>query len=324
MASDQGPTKFGFFLVPRFAMLAFTAAIEPLRAANLLSGRKLYEWHVISRDGAPVTSSNGTELVAEMAMADAPKVDDLVVCSGLDAHLFEDRQVFAWLRREAQKGTHIGALSDGAFILARAGLLNGYNCTIHWTCLPGFAESFPEIPVQPDLFQVDRNRFTCAGGTASCDMMLNMIERHHGRALAIQVAEQFMHDRIRTDDDRQRISLRLRIGVSHPKLLKAISLMEENLEQPLTAGELADRCNVSKRQLERLFRGYLGRPPMQYYMELRLQQAHMLLNSTSLSVLEVGVACGFISASHFAKRYRDLFHHTPRSARQRYLEASER
>ncbi len=324
MTSDRGPTSYGFFMVPRFAMMAFTSAIEPLRAANLLSGRRLYQWTIISRDGRPVASSNGAQLVAEAVMGEEAKVDNLVVCSGLDAHLFEDHQVFGWLRRAAQLGTHIGALSDGSFILARAGLLNGYSCTIHWTCLPGFAESFPEIPVQPDLFQIDRNRFTCAGGTASCDMMLNVIERDHGRALAIQVAEQFMHDRIRTDDDRQRISLRLRIGVSHPRLLKAIGLMEENLEQPLTAGELADSCNVSKRQLERLFRGYLGRPPMQYYMELRLQRAHMLLNSTSLSVLEVGIACGFISASHFAKRYRDLFHHTPRGARQRYLEASER
>ena len=324
MEDDRRPTSYGFFLVPRFAMLAFTSAIEPLRAANLLSGRRLYQWHIISRDGAPVASSNGTQLVAESAMGEEPRVDNLAVCSGLDAHLFEDRQVFAWLRRLAQQGCHVGALSDGSFILARAGLLNGYACTIHWTCLPGFAESFPEIPVRPELFQIDRNRFTAAGGTSSCDMMLNIIERDHGRALAVQVAEQFMHDRIRSDADRQRISLRLRVGVSHPKLLKAIGLMEENLEQPLTAGELAEACHVSKRQLERLFRGYLGRPPMQYYMELRLQQAHMLLNSTSLSVLEVGVACGFISASHFAKRYRDLFHHTPRSARQRYQEASER
>lgn len=322
LSKEDESIRYGFLLVPRFAMMAFTSAVEPLRAANLLSGKRLYDWPIVTRDGSPVASSNGVQVVAEHSIEEEGLTfDNLVVCSGLDAHLFSDKKVFAWLRKAAHRGTRLGALSDGAFILAQAGLLEGYRCTIHWNCIAGFSESFPDIPVSGDLYQIDRNRFTCAGGTAAFDMMLNMIEQDHGRALAIQVAEQYMHDRIRTEEDRQRISLRLRVGVSQPKLIRAIELMEENLEVPLTASELADQCALSKRQLERLFDRYLGRPPMQYYMELRLQRAHMLLNSTSMSVLEVGVACGFVSASHFAKRYRDLFHHTPRNARQRYAES---
>jgi transcriptional regulator GlxA family with amidase domain len=290
MGAAPASRTYGFFLVPRFAMMAFTSALEPLRAANQLSGRQLYHWRIVSRDGRPVASSTGVELVAQASIEGAGKFDDLVVCSGLDADLFDDRAVFGWLRRMAQSETRLGALSDGSFILARAGLLDGYRCTIHWRCLAGFAETFPDIEVSQELYRIDRNRFTGAGGTAAFDMMLNMIEHDHGRDLAIAAAEQFMHDRIRGDADRQRISLRLRIGVGHPRLLEVIALMEENLEEPLTGAELAAHSGMSKRQLERLFRRYLRRPPMQYYMELRLQRALMLLTSSSLSVLEVALA----------------------------------
>ncbi len=259
--TQSSPTSYGFFLVPRFAMMAFTSAIEPLRAANLRSGETLYDWRIITRDGRPVASSNGAELVAQAAIGEAGKLDNLVICSGLDAHLFGDRKVFAWLREAAHRGARLGALSDGSFILAKAGLLDGYRCTIHWNCLDAFAETFPEIEASAELYRIDRKRFTCAGGTAAFDMMLNIIEEDYGRALAVAVAEHYMHDRIRSDADRQRISLRLRIGASNPRLLEVIAIMEDNLEQPLTGAELARLSAMSKRQLERLFRRYLGRRP---------------------------------------------------------------
>ena len=317
MTEPGVPQSYGFFLVPRFAMMAFTAALEPLRAANLLSGRTLYDWRIVSRDGEAIASSNGAELAAQASVEAAEGLDNLVVCSGLDAHLFDDRKVFAWLRRAAKRGARLGALSDGAFILARAGLLEETRCTIHWQCLAGFTETFPDIPVTAELYAIDRRRFTCAGGTAAFDMMLTLIGQDHGSELAVAVAEHFMHDRIRGERDRQRISLRMRVGVGNAKLLEVVARMEENLELPLDGATLARASGLSKRQLERLFRRYLGRTPMQYYIELRLQRAHMLLHSSALSVMEVSVACGFTSASHFAKRYRDIFGQTPRSTRFR-------
>lgn len=314
--TGSGEVKsFGFFLVPRFAMLAFTSAVEPLRAANLLSGKQLYRWKVLTVDGEPVAASNGTRLIADAKVEDGGDFDNVVVCSGLDAHLFQDKSVFAWLRRSAREGARIGALSDGSYILARAGLLDGYRCTIHWNCLDGFQETFPDIDVRYELYEIDRHRFTSSGGTASLDLMLHMIEEDHGRALAVRVAEQFMHDRIRTQDDDQRMSLRLRVGVGHPKLLAAIKLMEDNLEQPLSSQELAEQTGISSRQLERLFQKYLGCPPRAYYLELRLRRAHMLLTHSSLSVMEIGLACGFVSASHFAKRYREMFSQAPQKTR---------
>jgi len=261
MSNRDKAQTFGFFLVPKFAMLAFTSAVEPLRAANLLSGQELYRWRAVSRDGQPVAASNGLRIMAEASIETAGRLNNIVVCSGLDAHLFNDKAVFAWLRRAAREGVHIGSVSDGTFILARAGLLSGHRCTIHWQCLPGFVETFPEIEVDAELYRVDRNRFTASGGTAALDLMLHMIEMDHGRDLAIAVAEQLLHERIRGDDDRQRMPLRVRLGLGHPKVLEVITLMEENLEEPLSCVGLAERCGVSTRQMERLFRKYLARTP---------------------------------------------------------------
>ncbi len=310
------PRSFGFFLVPKFAMLAFTSAVEPLRAANLLSGRELYRWRAVSRDGRPVAASNGLEIVAEASTETAGRLDDIAVCGGLDAHLFKDKQVFAWLRRAAREGARIGALSDGAFILARAGLLTGYRCTIHWQCLPGFAETFPDIEVGAELFRVDRGRFTASGGTATLDLMLHVIEIDHGRELAVAVAEQLLHERIREDGHSQRMPLRVRLGLGHPKVLEVIALMEENLEEPLSCLELARGGGISSRQMERLFRKYLACTPRRYYLQLRLQQARRLLNESSLPVMEVALACGFVSPSHFAKCYREQYKQVPKSTRQ--------
>jgi transcriptional regulator GlxA family with amidase domain len=315
MGASDGPQTFGFLPVPKFAMLAFTAAVEPLRAANLLSGRRLYDWRVISSDGQPVRSSNHIQLVADGAIDTAGPFSNVIVCGGLDGQLYDDRRVFAWLRRVARGGARIGAVSDGAYILARAGLLDGYRCTIHWQCLAGFIETFPEIQVSAELYCIDRSRFTSSGGTASMDMMLRMIEVDYGRDLAIAVAEQFMHERLRGDADRQRMPLRLRLGLSHPKMLEIVALMEANLEEPLSCADLARRGGISARQMERLFRKYLGRTPRRYYLQLRLERAQRLLTQSTLPVIEVALACGFVSPSHFAKCYRDYFKQVPRSTR---------
>ena len=315
MAKAGEPKVFGFCLLPKFAMLAFTAAVEPLRAANLLSGRTLYRWRVFTADGRAMASSNGIEVNAHASVEQDEALDSVAICGGLDAHLYKDKAVFNWLRRHARQGARIGALSDGTHLLAAAGLLDGYACTIHWQCIAGLREMHPELDIHDELYCIDRNRFTCAGGTASLDMMLNLIEEDHGHDLALQVAEQFLHERIRGDEDEQRMALRLRVGVGHPKLLQAIRVMEENLEQPISSAELAEQAGLSIRQLERLFQKYLGCTPRAHYVELRLQRAHRLLTHSSLSVTEVGLACGFVSASHFAKRYRERFDQTPQKTR---------
>ncbi len=313
---EERPQRIGFLLVPDFSMVAFTSAVEPLRLANWVRGEELYAWRVLSADGGPVRSSAGVVVAADAAISDDEALPTTIVCSGIEVQRYDDKAVFAWLRKLDRRGVDIGALCTGTQILARAGLLDGRRCTIHWENLPGFAEAFPNIEVSTELFEIDGNRFTCSGGTAALDMMLSMIASQHGRALALAVSDELIYDHIREHDDHQRRAQRLRLGVSHPKLLALISRMEESLEQPLSQKELARGVGLSTRQLERLFGKYLHRTPRQYYLELRLSRARHLLLQTTLSVLGVAVACGFVSASHFSKCYREHFGRTPREERR--------
>ena len=309
------PQVIAFVLMPRFTMIAFTSAIEPLRLASRIAGKTLYSWKLASIDGKAVTASNGIPLQPDYSIDTVGEVDAVVVCGGLDIQHVNDKRLFSWLRQMGRKGLDLGALCTGSHVLAKAGLLDGHRCTIHWENIAGFAEEFPEIEVTPELFEIDRNRFTCSGGTAPIDMILNIIAMQHGFELAASVADQFMHERIRDHHDHQRMSLPARLGVRHPKLLSIIEIMEKNLEEPLTRSQLARHAGLSTRQLERLFRKYLNRSPARYYLELRLNRARLLLLQTNMSVIDVALACGFVSASHFSKCYRDFFGRTPRKER---------
>jgi transcriptional regulator GlxA family with amidase domain len=309
------PQRIALILLPRFSFLPFSGLVESFRLANRMSGRELYRWKLVSMDGQPVTASNGVELNVGGDLAAAESCDTVVVCSGIDVHTINARGLSGWLRKADRRGADLGAICTGSYILAKVGLLDGHRCTIHWENLAGFCEDFPEIEVTSELFEIDRNRFTCSGGTAAIDMMLNVIARQHGHELAASVADQFMHERIRDQHDRQRISLPARLGVRHPKLLAVIGTMEQNLEEPLSRSELARGADLSTRQLERLFRKYLNRSPARYYLELRLNKARLLLLQTNMSVIDVALACGFVSASHFSKCYRDFFGRTPRKER---------
>lgn len=307
---------FAFLLLPQFSMLPFTSAVEPLRAANRLTGEPLYDWRSVTVDGRQVQSSSHMTLLPDGGLDDCGRPDILIVVAGLEVQRLRDSSVIAALRRLSRSGSRIGALSTGSYLLAWAGLLDGFRCTVHWENLDAFREDFPDLEITGELFEVDGARLTCSGGTASMDMMLSLIAETHGRDLAAQVAEQFMHERIRDTHEHQRMSLQGRLGISHPKLLQVVSLMEQNLEEPLARSELARLAGLSTRQLERLFRRYLGRTPTRYYLELRLHRARALLTQTAMSILNVALACGFVSASHFSKCYREFFHKMPREERQ--------
>lgn len=308
--------KVGFVLVSKFSMIAFSSAIEALRHANYVSDRPVFEFSTYSIDGEPVMASNGMSLEVGQPLDDAGKLDMMFVCSGLDVHLFADRDILKNLRRLSTHGTQVGAVCTGAYILAKAGLLGGYRCTIHWENLSSFAEEFPDIEIIAELYEVDRSRYTCAGGTAAIDMMLHLITSHAGHKVAAAVADQMIHHRIREGSEGQRMALRARLGVSHPKLLAVISEMEENLEMPLNCGDLASNVGLSTRQLERLFRKYMDQAPTRYYLKLRLDRARYMLLQTSMPILDVALACGFVSASHFSKCYREYFKRTPSEERR--------
>lgn len=307
----------GFFLPDTFAMIPFVSAIEPLRVANRLVGKSLYRWSILSRDGESAMACNGMTQKADYALKALPKVDLLVVAGAHEPSTFKDRSVWALLKQYSEQKTTIGAMDTGAFLLAQAGLLDGYRCTIHWENMPGFVETFPHLVVSHELFEADRDRVTCAGGVAAMDMMLHMIAQQHGQVLAAQVCDVFIHTSIRSGHEPQRMNLSFRTGISNRKMLDCIELMEANIEQPLQSWELAGAVGISKRQLERLFKRYFDNTPSRYYLDLRLRKAQQLLKQTSLPIIEVAIACGFSSASHFSQSYRTLYGHSPREARQR-------
>ena len=305
------PREFVFLLLPQFSMIAFAAAVEPLRLANRMSRRQLYSWRTAAASGGPVTASNGCPVTVDIGLEDVPRDASIVVCAGLDLKDAVSRPILTWLRKQSRRGIAMGAVCTGAHILARAGLLDGRRCTIHWENQAAFAEEFPEAELCNLLYVTDEGTFTCAGGTAAADMMLHLIAEDHGPELSSLVADSLVHAPVRGDADEQRLSVPARIGVRHPKLVNIIQTMERNTEDPISPSELARGVNMSTRQLERLFRRYLNRSPKRYYMELRLEKARNLLLQTDMSVINVALACGFTSPSHFSKCYRSHFNRTP-------------
>jgi transcriptional regulator GlxA family with amidase domain len=303
--------RVALILLPEFTLLPVTSVIDPMRLANRQSEEELYHWTTHSVDGKPVTASNGITLMPDGNLDRIHEHATVIVCSGTNVQKYEDKTLFNWLRKAARRGASLGAVCTGAQLLASSGLLNGYTCTIHWENQPGFNEQFPDINVTSSLYEIDRDRFTSAGGTSALDMMLAMIASQHGAALASLVAEEMLHSPIRQPDEHQRMSLPARIGARHPKMVGIIEQMEKNLEDPLPPSVLAQQADLSTRQLERLFRRYLDRSPKRYYLELRLKKARSLLLQTNMSVINVALACGFSSPSHFSKCYRTFYSRTP-------------
>ncbi len=315
-ADDDDAHRIGFYLMPGFSMIAFVAAVEPLRLANLVSGKTIYSWYTMSHGRGMVFATNSVSINVAQTIDEVPSVETIFVCGGRDIRQENKRKLFSFLREKAAHGIGLGALCTGANVLAEAGLLNGYRCTIHWEDLPGFVERFPELDVTSEIYEIDRKRYTCAGGTASADLMLNFISNQTGPEIASLVADELILHRIREKNEGQRMDLRTRLGVSHPKLLALVGLMEDNIESPLSAPELADNVGLSIRQIERLFQRYLYTTPTRYYIQTRLKRSRYLLRQTSLPIFDVAIATGFISASHFSKCYKEEFNHTPSRERR--------
>ncbi|MFN3642259.1 MAG: GlxA family transcriptional regulator [Gemmobacter sp.] len=309
----EGPAarRFVFLLLDRFTLLPFASAVEPLRIANRLAGRPLYAWALAGESGVEAVCSGGIAFRLDFGLEEIERDDVLVVCGGIDVREATTRGILNWLRREARRGVTVAGLCTGAWAMAKAGLLDGKRATIHWENQDGFSEAFEAVTLTKSVFVIDGNRWTTAGGTASIDLMLKVIAADHGEDLAGAVADQLIHSAIRTDRDSQRLSIPTRIGVRHPKLGLVIQMMEANIEEPISPADLAEDVGMSTRQLERLFRRYLNRSPKRYYMELRLQKARNLLMQTDMSVINVALACGFASPSHFSKCYRAQYNTTP-------------
>ncbi len=314
--ANQGGRQVAFLLVDKFSMFSLAAAIDTMRSANRLLGRDVYGWTTVSPDGDAVMASNGLPLKVDYSVADMPAADMLFVCVGLTTEFPGKSKVLAALRAWGRRGGALGALSVGSYLLAEAGQLDGYRCTIHWENRAGFKERFPEIECTGNVFEIDRKRYSCAGGTTSIDLMLEIVRADFGQSLANEVANQFQHERIRSPVDRQRVGPERDLTGKSDKLRRIVELMADNLDEPKSAVELARHAGLSVRQVERLFLRHLNMTPGRYYMRLRLERARELLRQTNLPILDVAIATGFTSHSYFAQSYRLMFGRPPSEERR--------
>ncbi|WP_289031938.1 GlxA family transcriptional regulator [uncultured Paraglaciecola sp.] len=305
----------GFLLLPNFTMMALTSAIEPLRMANHLSGKKLYTWAMVSADGNPVIASDGVSVNVDASYDVQEDFNAVMVCGGVAVKEVITKADINWLNVQAKKKIILGGLCTGSYALAKAGLLDGVLCTIHWEMLASWQEDFPKIKSTNQLYTIEDNRWCSSGGTAPMDLMLCLIGKAYGKALQIAICEMFSHANIRDESEMQRIPLQHVVGAKQSKLQDIVHLMEANIEEPLSLNELAGFVNLSRRQLERLFHRYLHCSPHRYYMQIRLMRAKQLIKQTNISIIEVAICCGFVSTPHFSKCYRNAFKIPPREER---------
>ena len=310
------PQRIGFLLIENFTLLALSSAIDPLRIANRVSGQSLYEWCLVGSHGESVMSSDGIDVQVNAQLADEGQYDLLIVVGGVDIEHNVRPAEIAWLKRHARSPAWLGGICTGTYALALAGLLEGYQCSVHWDCMTPMTERFPNVLCSSQIYTVDRDRITASGGTVSLHMMLAYLGLHHPNALVEAVADMLICDRHRPDHELQLIPTWSRKVALKPKLSEVLQLMEANLEEPIPLSELAGLVGLSMRQLERLFLQNLHCTPSRYYLKLRLDRARRLIRQSSRSIVEITSMCGFVSTTHFSRCYRKHMGLSPRADRK--------
>jgi transcriptional regulator GlxA family with amidase domain len=312
VAKAADPLPLSFVLLPNFSLIAFSSAIEPLRIANQLSGQALFEWEVLSETGAPVACSNGLEVNVDGPLRATRPRAMIFVCAGVEPEKSASRPVSDWLRQQWRSGRTVGGLCTGAYALAKAGILEGRQFTLHWENLPPFVETFGHLTPVEQLYCIDDRILTCAGGAAATDLFIEIVARNFGDQLADAVLKMCLHGQQRPGDLRQRMSVSSTIGNRNPVLVAVIRSFEENLEAGVDMAKLSDMLGVSRRQVERLFQRHVGTSPKQYLNGLRLERARALLTETDMPISEVAYGCGFNATNTFTKAFRQRYGVSPR------------
>jgi AraC family carnitine catabolism transcriptional activator len=305
--SGRGGIDIAVLLLPRFSLMALASVLEPFRVANRLAGRELYRWRFVSPEAGPIQATSGLPITAELSVRDPVAARRVIVCTSFEPMAAASRAVLAWLRRLDAAGAELWAVDTGAFLLAEAGLLAGRTVTLHWESIAAFAELHDGVTTRRSLFERSGRVATCAGGTAGIDLALTAIAAEHGRNLALDVADQLIHQGIRGAAAPQQLAPMRRYGTRNPTVLAAIDLLQRSIEQPPSLAQAATALGVSPRQLQRLFATHLGTSFKRFDRELRLERAKELLEQTGMTVMAVAVATGFGSVEHFGRSYRAMF-----------------
>ena len=299
--------KIGFLLIDGFALMSYSSVVEPLRAANLLSEKQLYDLKNISSLKSYSYSSSGAKIETNSIKSLQSSLDILMVFAGGDPFLFNDKKVFDWLRKISREGCMLGGVSGGPVILASAGLMNGRRMTLHWEHSETFSELWPLIVLEKSLYIIDRDRITCAGGIAPLDLMYALITEHHGEKFARRVSDWYMHTEIRPSGGPQRSGIVERYGVNNFNIVLAIEFMENHLSDILSLPQISKLVRLSPRQLNRLFKVHLNNSTMDFYKNLRLSLSKRLLKQSSLSITEIAFTAGFSSSAQFSHSFKTKF-----------------
>ena len=309
--------NFTFLLQENFSMMALTSALDALRTANLLSEEELYTFRLVSLDGAAVCSDLGFAAMADQSLGELniDYVDAFVVCGGLRVDLQSPPALSKFLRQSGVGKKALGSLWNGVFALAQAGVLDDKVCAVHRENRASFRERFTQVDLKDKAYVIDDQCFSCAGGNSALDMMLELMLPARGKSFVRGICDILTCDRI--NDTGEPAFLSDQADAQLPQKLKdIIGLMENNMEEMLSAEEIVSLMGITRRQIERQFQRYLGSTPTRYYLELRLKRAHQLLTQTQLSMSDISLACGFVSYPHFSKCYRQYFDVTPSHTRK--------
>jgi transcriptional regulator GlxA family with amidase domain len=305
------PLTIALFVLPQASILEVASALDPLRNANRHLGHEAYRWRVVTPDGAPVALTCGIELPSSGPLSHAIGADALIVIAGYRLNEVATRPLIRDLRRIAPQFSLVGGIDAAPWVLARAGLLDGYRATVHWEDLEDLATIHPAIDVVPDRFVIDRNRATISGAAPAADFMLHLIGARHGAAIARQVANSFLttahpgHKPQITPDT-----------TLDPRVAAAIARMETRIDAPEPIGTVSTRIGLSPRRLETLFRQDLGLTPGAYALSLRLAAAHRMLTDTKHPLAEVALRTGFSSPATLSRAFRRAYGRAPGSLRK--------
>ena len=315
----EGPLRLGFLMFSGFPMACLTSAIEPSRAANEITGRKEFVWKLVSESRGPVRSSADVRFEPDVTLAEADCLDQLYLLSPPTAEFADPRHSPARLRWLDRTGLTLGAFSGGIFPLARAGLMEGRGCSVHWCYEAAFKAEFPEVKASEQVVLREKRRITASGAGAVFDLMLRLIEERLGRQCMTEVACWFQHPFVRDEDASQKVPVARTAATADrltPAIREAIRLFETHVEDPLRIPDVAAAVNMSGRHFERLFKRETGQSPLRYYRHLRLSKARQRVLYSNDPLREIAASVGYLTPAPMARQYQELFGVSPKDERR--------
>ncbi len=313
--SSERTVDIVLVILPESSIMSLASVLDPMRAANRVSGDVLFRWRILSPNGEPVLLTCGVSIAVDGRFTATEQGDVLLLIGGFNLERHAGRRFIASLQAAAGHFGVIAGIESGCWLLGRSGLVNGRAATAHWEELEDFAQAFPDISVRADRFVTDGRFWTSGGASPTFDMMLHLIRQRFGSAVALDVASIFVYDETHAATDAQPLVSLGRIEAMDPEIAAAIRLMERTLDRPLSIAALSVRLGLSQRKLEILFARVFGTSPGVYYLRLRLQAAYRLVRDTRLAIRDVALRAGFDSLSTFSRAFKQHYGESPMRAR---------